>query len=81
MIKNIDKLMKDAQKNIVHLNAEMKKLEKENKQFRKEFHTEFNKAKKALREVRQKLRKLAHKTIVETLGLEILLKSIDKNKN
>ena len=81
MIKKIDKLVKEAEKNIADLNLELKSLQQQDKKFQKEYFSKFSEAKSELRKVRQSLRKLADKTIKETQGLEFLIRALDKYEN
>ena len=53
-------------------------LKQEDNNILEEYVTKFIEAKSELREVRQRLRKLADKTIKETRGLEFLIRSLDE---
>jgi len=81
MIKKIDKLVKEAEKNIANLSLELKSLKQEDRKYKKEYFSKFSKAKSELRKVRQRLRKLADKTIKETRDLEFLIRSLDEYEN
>jgi len=68
-----------AEKDILELEVELKTLQYEVAELRIEgnYFPEFNKAKSQVRETRQGLRKLAHRTVAEVRDLKVLLKSDD----
>ena len=77
MIKKIDKLVKETEKHIAELDLELKVLQQEDNKIQKEYFTKFIEAKSELREVRQRLRKLADKTIKDTRVLELMINNLD----
>jgi len=72
--------LEEAEKNIIQLNIELKLLETEETKYKTDYIPEFNKAKRYLRESRQKLRKLADRTVKEVTSLKALLKDLDESK-
>jgi len=73
--------LQTAEKNILELNNELKNLETEGKKYQTDYFPAFNKAKRFLRESRQKLRKLADSTVKEVTDLKALLKDLDETKD
>jgi len=73
--------LQTAEKNILELNNELKNLETEGKKYQTDYFPAFNKAKRFLRESRQKLRKLADSTVKEVKALKALLKDLDETKD
>merc|ERR1712232_1512217 len=73
--------LKEAEKNILEMDAELKLLETEELQFEDNYFPAYNEAKRYLRETRQGLRKLAQRTVSEVRDLKILLEDLDKNND
>merc|ERR1712226_431490 len=71
----------EAEKNILEMDAELKLLETEELQFEDNYFPAYNEAKRYLRETRQGLRKLAHRTVAEVRDLKTLLEDLDKNND
>jgi len=78
LTEHIADALKEAEKNIRKMDAELKLLETEELQFEDNYFAPYNKAKRYLRETRQALRKLADKTVKEVKGLKTLLEDLDK---
>jgi len=74
-------LVNEAKEDIENLNAELKRLYKDEELFRDEYFPIFNNATSKLRIVRQKLRKLAIKTISKTRNVKDLLASLDNDRD
>merc|ERR1712043_5137 len=70
-----------AEKDILEMEVELKTLQYEVAELRIEgnYFPEFNKAKSHVRETRQGLRKLAHRTVAEVRDLKVLLEDLDKS--
>jgi len=76
----LDELCDEAKENIERLNVELKLLDKQDKQFKDEYFPQFNSARLKLIRVRNKLRKLAGKTVYKTRNMKNLLAELEKNK-
>jgi len=81
LFENVAASLKEAEKAILEMDAELKLLETEELQFEDNYFPKYNEAKRYLRESRQKLRKLADRTVHEIRDLKILLKNLDENKD
>jgi len=81
LYEKVSESLLEAEKNILELNVELKLLETENVTFQDEYFPAFNKAKRYLRESRQKLRKLADRTVKEVIGLKVLLTALDESED
>merc|ERR1712076_279507 len=77
----ISESLKVAEQNILEMDAELKLLEVEELQFEDNYFPAYNEAKRYLRETRQGLRKLAHRTVAEVRDLKVLLEDLDKNND
>merc|ERR1711971_17608 len=75
----LEAIVSEAKEKIENLNAQLKSLQKEYAEFQDEYFPKFNKAKSELRQVRQRLRQLAERTITETRDLKILLEGLDES--
>jgi len=75
---HIAEALKEAEKHIREMDAELKLMESEELQFEDNYFPAYNEAKSYLRETRQALRKLADKTVKEVKGLKTLLEDLDK---
>jgi len=73
-----DEHLRDAEQNILEMEAELKSLQPEVEQLQNEarYFPEFNKAKSYLTRTRQELRGLAHRTVTEERNLVLLLDSL-----
>ena len=78
-IKDLTKLTEEAQKIMDNMNAQLKSLEQEDKEFKNEYYTKFMQAKTDIRIVRNQLKKLASKTMAVVRSLKLLLSDVDKN--
>jgi len=76
----LDELCDEAKENIVKLNAELKRLDKQETEFNEEYFPKFNSARSKLKKVRNKLRKLAGKTVYKTRSMKNLLAALENNK-
>merc|ERR1712077_141213 len=63
------------------MQAELKTLETQEIQFNHTYFKEYNEAKSYLRESRQGLRKLAHRTVTDVRDLKILLGGLDETND
>merc|ERR1712226_66203 len=81
LFETIAESLKEAEKNIIEMDAELKLLEKEEFAFEDNYFPAYNEAKRYLRETRQGLRKLADRTVAEVRDLKILLEDLDKNND
>merc|ERR1712001_115890 len=73
--------LKEAEKNILEMDVELKLLETDELQFEDNYFPAYNEAKRYLRETRQGLRKLAGRTVTEVRDLRILLEDLDKDED
>merc|ERR1739848_124720 len=78
LTETIAEALKEAEKNIREMDAELKLLESEELQFEDNYFPAYNEAKGYLRETRQALRKLADKTVKDVRYLKVLLEDLDK---
>jgi len=81
VVENVVKMLREAEKDILAMQAELKRLELEQIQFEENYFEAFNQAKSYLRETRQGLRKLADLTIKDVRDLKIILGGLDKSNN
>jgi len=81
LFETIAESLKEAEKNILEMDAELKLLEDDEFEFEDNYFPAYNEAKRYLRETRQGLRKLAGKTVTEVRDLKILLEDLDKNED
>merc|ERR1712038_972021 len=77
----VSESLKTAQQNIIDMEAELKSLALKFSSLREEksFFPEFNKAKSSLRQTRQELRELAHRTVKEEKNVRTLLDALDND--
>jgi len=78
----VSQSLEEAEQNILEMEAELKSLQSKVEQLKNEgdFFPEFNKAKRQLRETRQELRELAHRTITEVDNVNGLLEDLNNGK-
>jgi len=81
VIENVVKMLLEAEKDILEMQAELKTLETQEIQFNHTYFKEYNEAKSYLRESRQGLRKLAHRTVTDVRDLKILLEALDETND
>jgi len=79
MYEKVAENLLEAEKNILELNMELRLFKTEEANFKEDYFPAFNEAKRYLRESRQKLRKLADKTVKEVVSLNFLLTAIDES--
>merc|ERR1712141_248526 len=74
----VSESLKNAQQNIIDMETELKTLALKFNSLREEksFFPEFNKAKSSLRQTRQELRELAHRTVKEEKNVRLLLDAL-----
>merc|ERR1712062_866483 len=77
----VSESLKNAQQNIIDMETELKTLASKFNSLREEksFFPEFNKAKSSLRQTRQELRELAHRTVKEEKNVRLLLDALDND--
>merc|ERR1712141_645253 len=77
----VSESLKNAQQNIFDMETELKTLALKFDSLREEksFFPEFNKAKSSLRQTRQELRELAHRTVKEEKNVRSLLDALDND--
>merc|ERR1712141_861592 len=77
----VSESLKNAQQNIIDMETELKTLASKFDSLREEksFFPEFNKAKSSLRQTRQELRELAHRTVKEEKNVRSLLDALDND--
>merc|ERR1712062_504037 len=75
----VSQSLKNATQNILEMEAELKTLASKfsSLQNEKSYFPEFNKAKSSLRQTRQQLRELAHRTVIEEESVRTLLDALD----
>jgi len=78
----VSQSLEEAEQNILEMEAELKSLQSKVEQLKNEgdFFPEFNKAKRQLRETRQELRELAHRTVTEVDNVNGLLEDLNNGK-
>ena len=81
VIENVVRMLLEAERNILEMNAELKTLEIQEIQIEENYFLAFNKAKSYLRETRQGLRKLADRTVKDVRDLKILLGGLDNTND
>jgi len=79
MYEEIAKDLKEAEKILIELNAELKRLEYEEFEDQKDYFPAYNEAKRYLKETRQGLRKLAIRTVSEVRDLKNLLNELEES--
>merc|ERR1711944_188645 len=78
LTETIAEALKEAEKHIREMDAELKLLESEELQFKDNYFPAYNEAKSYLRQTRQALRKLADKTVKDVRDLKLLLEDLDE---
>merc|ERR1712214_154820 len=75
LFEKVSESLKNAQQNIIDMETELKTLASKFNSLREEksFFPEFNKAKSSLRQTRQELRELAHRTVKEEKNVSFYL--------
>jgi len=81
VIENVVKMLLEAERNILEMNTKLKTLSNQDIQFKDNYFPAYNEAKSYLRETRQGLRKLAHRTVADVRDLKLLLEGLDKNED
>jgi len=81
VVENVVKMLLEAERNILKMNAELKAMENQEIQFKENYFPTYNKAKSYLRETRQGLRKLADRTVTDVRDLKDLLEGLDKTND
>jgi len=81
VVENVVKMLREAEKDILAMQAELKRLELEQIQFEENYFEAFNQAKSYLRETRQGLRKLADRTVKDVRDLKTVLGGLDKTND
>merc|ERR1712125_158643 len=79
----VSESLKNARQNIIDMEAELKSLALKFSSLREEesFFPEFTKAQSSLRQTRQELRELAHRTVTEEENVRSLLDALDNAKS
>merc|ERR1712018_506773 len=79
----VSESLKNARQNIIDMEAELKSLALKFSQLREEksFFPDFTKAQSSLRQTRQELRELAHRTVTEEENVRSLLDALDNAKS
>jgi len=80
VVENVVKMLLEAETHILKMNAELKTLETQEIKFNASYFLQYNEAKSYLRQTRQGLRKLAHRTVADVRDLKILLGALDESK-
>merc|ERR1712062_756260 len=77
----VSQSLNNATQNILEMEAELKTLASKfsSLQNEKSYFPEFNKAKSSLRQTRQQLRELAHRTVIEEENVRSLLEALDND--
>jgi len=81
VVEDVVKMLLEAERNILEMQAELKTLEIEQVQFEENYFEAFNQAKSYLRETRQGLRKLADRTVKDVRDLKTVLGGLDKTND
>jgi len=83
LFEKVSDSLTEAEQNILEMEAELKSLKSKIPQLQDEgnFFPDYNKAKRYLRETRQELRELAHRTVTEVRDLKILLEDLDETND
>jgi len=83
LFEKVSQSLKNATQNILEMEAELKTLASKfsSLQNEKSYFPEFNKAKSSLRQTRQQLRELAHRTVIEEESVRTLLDALDNAKS
>merc|ERR1712203_197384 len=81
VVEDVVKMLLEAERNILEMQAELKTLEIEQVQFGENYFEAFNQAKSYLRETRQGLRKLADRTVKDVRDLKTVLGGLDETND
>merc|ERR1711874_729719 len=83
LFEKVSQSLKNATQNILEMEAELKTLASKfsSLQNEKSYFPDFTKAQSSLRQTRQELRELAHRTVVEEENVRSLLDSLDNAKS
>jgi len=81
MYEKVAENLLEAEKNILELNMELRLFKTEEANFKEDYFPAFNEAKRYLRESRQKVRKLADRTVKEVVSLKVLLTALDESED
>merc|ERR1711879_435451 len=81
LFENVVKKLLEAESDIIEMQTKLKTLEIDEIQFNNSYFEEYNKAKSYLRETRQKLRKLADRTVTDVRDLKQLLGALDETND
>jgi len=81
VVEDVVKMLLEAERNILEMQAELRKLEIEQIQFGENYFEAFNQAKSYLRETRQGLRKLADRTVKDVRDLKTVLGGLDESND
>merc|ERR1712045_267939 len=83
LFEKVSDSLTEAEQNILEMDAELKSLQSKNPQLQDEgnFFPDYNKAKRYLRETRQELRELAHRTVSDVRDLKILFEALDETND
>jgi len=79
MFEKISGSLQEAEQNILEMEVQLKTFESQELTFEDNYFPAYNEAKTYLRETRQDLRKLAHRTVTDVRDLKTLLKALDEN--
>ena len=77
----VSESLKEAEKNIQEMDAELKLLETKELQFEDNYFPKYNEAKSYLRKTRSELRNLARRNVKAVRDLKHLLEDVDKNED
>merc|ERR1712048_626112 len=83
LLEKVSKSLEDAENNILEMEAHLKDLQSKIPALERQdsYFPKFNEAKSYLRQTRQELRELAHRTKAEVNNMNILLDDLDNNKH
>merc|ERR1712062_348734 len=83
LLEKVSKSLEDAENNILEMEAHVKDLQSKIPALERQdsYFPKFNEAKSYLRQTRQELRELAHRTKAEVNNMNILLDDLDNNKH
>merc|ERR1712066_732207 len=83
LFEKVSDSLTEAEQNILEMEAELKSLKSKIPQLQDEgnFFPDYNKAKRYLRETRQELRELAHRTVSDVRDLKILFEALDETND
>merc|ERR1711874_303013 len=83
LLEKVSKSLEDAENNILEMEAHLKDLQSKIPALERQdsYFPKFNEAKSYLRQTRQELRELAHRTKAEVKNMNILLDDLDNSKH